>query len=137
MKYFWLTTVLVILEIKISLVSIKKFLHQYHPVFTRHVSSHRVLHLWSLGSYNVYAIYLHVIGACLKVIIAMLYFCHSKNSSNIIKNIFNSISTYSWKKVPSSANIRNNVIRKIRYICKNLSNFDYIDSICFGIFHVA
>ena len=30
-------------------------------------------------------------GACLKVTIAMFYFCHSKSSSNIMKNIFNSI----------------------------------------------
>ena len=29
-------------------------------------------------------IYLHVIEACLKVIIAMFYFCHSNHSSNII-----------------------------------------------------
>ena len=35
--------------------------------------------------------------AYLKVIIAMFYFCHSKNSSNIMKNIFNPISLYSKK----------------------------------------
>ena len=33
--------------------------------------------------------------ACLKVMIAMFYFCHSKIPSNIIKNVFNSISIYS------------------------------------------
>ena len=32
--------------------------------------------------------------AFLKVIIAMFYFCHSKNCSNIKENIFNAISAY-------------------------------------------
>ena len=36
-------------------------------------------------------IYLLVIEAYLKVTI-MFYFCHSKNPSDVIKNIFNSIS---------------------------------------------
>ena len=43
MKYFWLTTRLVILETKISLVSIKKFLYQCHPPYT---------YLYFIGSYN-------------------------------------------------------------------------------------
>ena len=47
---------------------------------------------------NICLIYLHVIDAFLEVIIAMLYFCHLKNSSNIMKKYFNSISIYSWKK---------------------------------------
>ena len=52
-------------------------------------------------------------GAYLKLIIAMFYFCHSKNSSNIMKESFNSISVYSLKKF-LLANIRNKcVIRKI------------------------
>ena len=46
----------------------------------------------------MYIYYLHVPEACLKVIIAMFYFCHSKNSSNIMNNIFISISIYFWKK---------------------------------------
>ena len=37
---------------------------------------------------NVF-IYLHVIDTCFKVIIAIFYFCHPKNPSNIIKTIFN------------------------------------------------
>ena len=37
---------------------------------------------------------------CLEDLIAIFYLCHSKNSSNIMKNIFNSISIYSWKKIP-------------------------------------
>ena len=41
---FWLITMMVILKIKISLVSYKKLLYQYHPPYTRRVSSHRVLH---------------------------------------------------------------------------------------------
>ena len=36
--------------------------------------------------------------ACLKVIIGMFYFCHSKNSSNIMKNIFDPIALYCKKK---------------------------------------
>ena len=42
--------------------------------------------------------YLHVIEAYIKVIIATFYFFHSKNSSNIMKNNFNSTFMYSWKK---------------------------------------
>ena len=38
----------VILEIKISLVSIKRFSYQCHPPYTMRVSSHRVLYLYSL-----------------------------------------------------------------------------------------
>ena len=34
----------------------------------------------------------YVIEVCLKVAIAMFYFCHSKNPSIIMKNVFNSIS---------------------------------------------
>ena len=40
----------------------------------------------------------------LKVIITMFYFCYSKNSSNITKIVFNSISIYSWKKISFSTN---------------------------------
>ena len=44
----------------------------------------------------------------------MFYFRHSKNLSDVLKNIFNSISTYSWKKNYLLTNIRNKyVIRKI------------------------
>ena len=60
-----------------------------------------------IGGYYIYnflvyacIIYLHVIGAYLKVTIAIFYFYHPKNPSNIKKNIFNSISIYSWKKFP-------------------------------------
>ena len=50
----------------------------------------------------------------IKVTIAMFYICHSKNPSNIIKNIFNSISTYSWNKISLLTNIKNkSVIIKI------------------------
>ena len=60
----------VILEIKILLVRIKKDLCRYHPPCTMQESSYRVL-LQLLGSYNVFIIYLHVIEACLKVMVAM------------------------------------------------------------------
>ena len=97
----------VILEIKVSLTIIKKFLYQCYPPYSRRVSSHRVLHLSFLGSYNICTIYLHVIEACLKVIVKKFYFCQSKNSSNIMKNIFNSISIYSWQKMSSLAYTKN------------------------------
>ena len=99
-----LTTMLVILEIKVSLVTFKKSLYHCDPPYIRQVSSHRVLtcliYLKSLSSYFICIIYLHLIEACLKVTIAIFYFCHSKNSSDVMKNIFNSISIYSWKKFP-------------------------------------
>ena len=96
----------VILEIKLTMVIIKKFLHQYHPPYAKHVSSYRVLNLQFLGSYNICIIYLHVIDTCLKVIIAIFYFCNSKNSSNIIKNVFDFSSMYSWKNNFSLTNVR-------------------------------
>ena len=34
---------------------------------------------------------LHVIESCLKVTIATFCFCHSKNPSNIMKNVFDSL----------------------------------------------
>ena len=78
-------------------------------------------------------IYLHVIEACLKVIIAMFYFCHLNHSSNIMKNIFNSIFIYFWI-ISLLTNITNKcVIRKIMYVCKNLLNLHCKDIIRFGI----
>ena len=45
---------------------------------------------------------MHYLSSCnkghLKVDIAMFYFCYSKDPLNIMKNIFKSISLYSWKK---------------------------------------
>ena len=77
LKYSQLTTMLM----KMSLVSIKKFLYQCHPPYTMQVNSHRVLYMLFLGAYNICIIYLHVIGAArLKVTIAMFYFYHSKKS---------------------------------------------------------
>ena len=76
---------------KISLVIIKKFLYQCHPPYSS-ISSHRVLHLQFLGSCNIHIIYLQVKAACLKVNFTMFYFCHSKNSSNIMSDIFNFLS---------------------------------------------
>ena len=52
-----------------------------------------------LGWYNTCVIYLHVIEACLKFTTVMFYFCHSKNISNITKNIFSSMSICCWKKL--------------------------------------
>ena len=50
----------------------------------------------------------------------MFHFYHLKNPSNIMKDIFNSISIYYWKKISLLTNVRNKcVIRKI-----NLYFFD-------------
>ena len=78
----------------ISLGSIKNFLYQCNPTYTRQVSSHRVLYLKFLSTYNLLLlciIYLHVTEGCLKV---MFYFCYSKNRSDVMKNIFNSFPIY-------------------------------------------
>ena len=86
---------LVILAIKISLVSIKKNLVSVSLTlyYTDQCTQGAVSIIPSF--INVCIIYLHVIDDCLKVNIAMFYFCHSKNPSNIMKNIFNSITIYS------------------------------------------
>ena len=88
MKYFWLTIMLVLLEIEILLVSIKKSLYQCNPLYTRRGSWHGLLYVYT-------GYYLHVIEACIKVTIAMFYFYDSKNPSDVMKNIFNSNFIYS------------------------------------------
>ena len=70
LNYFWLTTMLVILETKILLVSITKFLYQIYPPYTKWVSFTQ-LYLKLLGSYNFYITYLYVIETCLNVTVAM------------------------------------------------------------------
>ena len=81
------------------------------------ISSHRVLYLQLFDSYNICMIYLHIIEACLKVTIAMIYFFHSKNPSNIMKNIFNCISLHILEKKSLLTNIKN------KYVIKNKSSF--------------
>ena len=49
------------------------------------------------------------------LILAIFQFCHLKNSSNIMKNIFNSISIYFWKKKSSLTNIRNKRVTRLFY----------------------
>ena len=114
-KYSWLNTVLVILEMKISLVSTKNIL--VLVILTEYEVgqfTQGVLYRQFLVSYNLCTIYLHVIEVCLKVTIAVFYFCHSKNSLNVMNNTLNPISIYSWKKIFLLRNIRNKcVIRKI------------------------
>ena len=128
-EIFWLTTMLVILKIKTLPVSVKKFLYQCHPPYTKRVSLHMMLYVYLFGSYNMCIIYLHVIETCLKVTIAMFYFCHLKNSSNLMINDFNSISIYFWKKMFFSTNIKNKcVTRKINLffdVMKNGQNFSF------------
>ena len=121
-----------ILEITISLISIKKSLCQCHPPYTRWVSSHRVLYLKFLSTYNMCIIYLLVTDACLKVTITMFYSCHSKNPSDVIKNIFNSISINLWKKISLLTNIRNKrVIRKINlYFWRHENSHIFSSKVC-------
>ena len=91
----FLTTMLVILAITTSLVSIKKNLVSVSLMlyYTDQCMQGAVSIIpWFI---NVCIIYLHVIENCLNVTIAMFYFCHSKNPSNIMKNIFNSVTIYS------------------------------------------
>ena len=65
---------LVILEIYISLISIKQFLlNQCHSPYNRGVRSYRVLYLQFFGLYDICIIFLHAVEACLKAIIAMFY----------------------------------------------------------------
>ena len=99
-----------ILEIKISLVSIKTFLGYCHLCYTRGVIS--IIPWFILYIYiNIYILYLYILylyilyiyiilsarnaDLFIEVIIAMFYFCHLENPSNIMKDIFNSISIYS------------------------------------------
>ena len=91
----FLTTMLVILAITTSLVSIKKNLVSVSLTlyYTDQCMQGAVSIIpWFI---NVCIIYLHVIENCLNVTIAMFYFCHSKNPSNIMKNIFSSVTIYS------------------------------------------
>ena len=105
---------LVVLKITKWLASIKKHLYQCHPPYTKRAKSHKVLYLKFLSIYNTCIIYLHVIEACLKVTVSMFCFCYSKYPSDVMKNVFNSISIYSWKKFSLLTNIRSKrVTRKI------------------------
>ena len=66
--------------------------------------SHTIFRLYTSGKFfivkyiNICIIYLHVIETCLEVTTATFYFYPSKNPSDVMKNIFNAISIYSWKK---------------------------------------
>ena len=86
------------LEITISLVSIKKSWYQCHPPYTKLAISQRVLYLKLLWTYDICIICLHVRGVCLEIIIAVLYFCYSKNPLDVMKNIVDFIYIYFWKK---------------------------------------
>ena len=99
-------------------------MYQCHSAYTRRVSSHRVLYLELLSTYNICIIYLHITKACLKVTIVIYYFWHLKNISNVMKYIFNSISIYFWKKNYLLTNMRQkSAIRKI-----NLYFFEFMKS---------
>ena len=91
--------------------------------YTRRASSHRLLHLYFLGQCNICMVYLYVKEACLKVIFAVFYFCHSNYSSNIVKNIFNSISIYFWKKISLLTNITNKCYKENNVSLQKLIKF--------------
>ena len=84
--------------------------------------SHTIFRLYTSGKFfivkyiNICIIYLRVIETCLKVTIATFYFYPSKNPSDVMKNIFNAISIYSWKKKSSLTNIRNKRVIRKKYV---------------------
>ena len=80
-----------------NIAGIKKYFGVTHPIVDGPVDTE----LYICDSLiHICIIYLHVKEVCLKVTIAMFYFCHSKNPSNIMKIFFNSISIFSRKKFP-------------------------------------
>ena len=98
---FWLITMMVILKIKISLVSYKKLLYQYHPPYTRRVSSHRVLHLEFLGLYSICVIYLHNNRCPFKSYYCYVLFLAIRKILQILRKIFLIQSLYTLeKKIP-------------------------------------
>ena len=78
--------------------------------------------------------YIYYLSACNRGLFKNYYcyvlFLPFKKSLSITKNVFNPISIYSWKSISSLKIMRKKcLIRKIRYVCKNLLNLDYNDSI--------
>ena len=57
-------------------------------------SAHVGCYIYNSLVHIICTIYLHVAEAYLRATIVMFYFCHLKNPSNIMKNIFNFISIY-------------------------------------------
>ena len=109
-------------------------MHQSHPPYTRRASSNRALYLKFLSTYTICIIYLHVTEARLEVTIVMSYFCHSKIPSDVMKNIFNSISRYNWEKISLLTNMRNkrgfffffcDVVKKYHIFPSKVCNFQY------------
>ena len=145
----------VILEIKMSLVIIKKSIYHCDPPYTRRVSSHRVLYLKFLSSYNICIIYLHVIEACLNV--AVFYFFSFEKSFKCYKKYFY-FHLFLKQKKQRNINLLSDVMKnghifpskvqyhhrflfsremesiRASYVCKNVLNFNCQDSICFAFF---
>ena len=113
LKYFRLITMLAIYEIKMLLVRIKKYLYQCRPSLLCR-SVHTGCYIYNSLIHMIYLficiVYLHVIETCLKLWFLSLIFWHLKSPSNVMKNIVNSISIYSWKKLSLSANISSKCI---------------------------
>ena len=105
-----MNTNLVISEIKIAMTSITKILYQFHPTYNRRVSSHRVPYLYSVV-HIIYVLFICTIiytidTNCLKITVAMFHFSHSKNPSNVMKNILNSFCIHYWQKISLLINVR-------------------------------
>ena len=100
---------LVILKIKVSLVSIKKLLYLCRPSYVRRVSSHRVLYLWFLDSYNMCISYLHVVKTFFKVAIACFISAIRKIFQLLSKTFFiPSLCIFEFlKKIALLTNIKN------------------------------
>ena len=102
LKCFWLNILRLIFEIKIFLVRNEKYLCQCHLPYTMQVGPHKRLCVESLGSCNLCIIYLHLTQVCLKVTIAMLYYCSAlsfKKTFQILWKMFLIPSPYILEKI--------------------------------------
>ena len=69
-------------------------------VYTRYYIYHSLVHI-------IYALFICMKQRLFKSCYCYVYFCHLKNLSNIMKNIVNYISIYSWEKVSLLTHMRN------------------------------
>ena len=108
LKHLWLNTMQVIFQIK-TFHAYNKNCISVSVSPTTYYESQFTQDAISILPWFICIIYLHVTETE-----TMFYFCNLKNHSSIMKNVFNSISIYSWKKIPLSTNIRYKcVTRKI------------------------
>ena len=81
-----------VFETKIFLLRNKKYFYQSPTQY--YTGRSKQTYLLFIGLCNTF-IYLNITEACLRVTAVMFSFCHLKNFSYIMKNVFNSISIYS------------------------------------------